>query len=517
MKKSKYKYTEGQQEINRALKMQETEIDEIKNEITQLEHFVELTLKNSQNAQTEISDLTNELEIMKQQVLDLAQEIGINPSISHQTSARKNNISNSPEKELESEKPIPTSEIPSWEEIMQKTDQTVPKEVILEDLLSESEFQYCLDDIKRINDEFAKKTRLNKTDIAFLIVATALQTARWILIQLLMGELGETINKSERVPADEGDKVKKKETNRFNRSHDDRKHITSENGYPTWKDILFGQYPRKNGGKSKWVCPYDAQKNGPVGFDDGNKGSHRVHTLGHDPILGWIFGTANLMTCSISLSKKFGFSTYRVEYPGGCFADRIMMLQMFDEVFKSIKEDKFRLPAALFTHAVHLKSDVFSKRGLPVPLLEAFSKELAGKLYSEQYDALCLLEDLKKVGMQAGFSILINMLVTLIHGLFYQQEKDGNREHYEVRTRKILLYSNAIATSINLGYVGVNASMGNFYEALMKIDLGGLLVTIYRLFADTRFITKIKDQFIREELDKVTLKELEELENMFEH
>lgn len=222
------------------------------------------------------------------------------------------------------------------------------------------------------------------------------------------------------------------------------------------------------------------------------------------------------MTCTISLSKKFGFGTYRVLYPGGRFGDRILMGMMFGEMLESIKEDKFRLAAGLFAQYAHLKSDAFTSRGLPVPLIEAFSKELAGKLYSEQYDLLCLVKDLKKVGLQAGISILINMIISFVHGLFYNEEKDGKRDHYEVRTRKILLFSNLISSGLNLAWVGGNAAFGN-ETAWKDLDLGGLLVTLWRLFSDVRFITKVKEQFINEEMDKVTRQSLAELDSMFEN
>ena len=195
---------------------------------------------------------------------------------------------------------------------------------------------------------------------------------------------------------------------------------------------------------------------------------------------------------------------------------KISAATMFYEVYDSIQEDKFRLPAALFAQYAHLKSDVFTERGLPIPLLDSFSPELAGKLYSEQYDALCLAKDAARVGSQAVFAIFINMLISLLHGFFYNPQKDHRRDFYEVRTRKILLYSNAISSSINLAYVGVNAYSGNVGEALKKLDLGGLLVTLWRLFSDIRFITKVKEQFINEELDKVTANELKELDKMFQ-
>ena len=171
-----------------------------------------------------------------------------------------------------------------------------------------------------------------------------------IIIQQLMGDLGETADKDNRIHNKAGDKHKKKDVHDWNEKHDDHTNKHSENGYPTWKDILFGQYPRADGrGKSAGVCPYDAQENAPAGFEDGGRGNHRLYTLGHDPVLGWIFGTANLMTCTISLSKKFNFATYNVEYPGGRFSDLpTSMIKMFADVFESTNEDQFRLAADLF-------------------------------------------------------------------------------------------------------------------------------------------------------------------------
>lgn len=518
-RKSKYDYSEGQKELNRAFKMQDIELKKLEECSQQLSSSITENEKQIAKMGLDVEELKSREEQLRSQALTMAKDLGINLP-DHLTrpvdlKVEKADIDNSPY--LTDEK-ISFNDIPSWDEIMEKTDEIVPEEVVLEDLLSAKEFQYCIEDIERINNEFLKKTKLSKVDIAFLMVATALQTARWIIIQQILGDLGETINEDNRIHNKQGDKQKKKDIHDWHEKHNGRENVKSQNDYPTWKDILFGQYKRIDGnGTSAGVCPYDAQSNAPAGFDDGGKGNHRVHTLGHDPILGWIFGTANLMTCTISLSKKFNFATYDVEYPGGRFSDvPTSMTKMFHDVFQSTKEDKFRLAAALFAQYAHLKSDVFTKRGLPAPLLDAFSEELTGKLYAEQYDSLCLLDDLKIVGSQAAFSIIINMIIGFVHGLFYNKEKDGRREHYEVRTRKILLYSNAISSSINLAYVGINACTGNEGEALKKLDLGGLLVTLWRLFSDVRFITRIKEQYLNEELDKVTKCAIAELDAMFE-
>lgn len=409
---------------------------------------------------------------------------------------------------------IKRSDISSWDKLVGDANEEIPYQPEIEDFLSASEIQYCKADIERINNLFAQKTKLCKTDLAFLIVATALQTARWIIIQQLVGDLGQTIDESKRMDNKKGDEIKKKAEHEYNKRHSDRNNIESEK-YPTWKDIVFGQYPKADGTKTKGRCPYDAQEGGPIGFDEGGKGMHRQNTLGHDPILGWIFGTANIMTCTITLSKKFQFGTYRVTYPNAVMSERITNGRMFYEVYESLLEDKYRLPAALFAQAAHLKSDVFTKWGLPVPLLETFNPDLTSKLYSEHYDSLCLLRDVAIVGSQAVVEILINMIISLTHGLFYRPAIDGSRDHYEVRTRKILLYSNAISSTLNLSYVGVSAYMGN-EAAWKKLDLGGLLVTLYRLFADIRFITRVKEQFIQQELDKTLEEEIRKIDYYFE-
>ena len=47
-----------------------------------------------------------------------------------------------------------------------------------------------------------------------------------------------------------------------------------------------------------------------------------------------------------------------------------------------------------------------------------------------------------------------------------------------------------------------------------NLDLGGLLVTLSYLFMDLRFISRIKEEFIRQELNKDLVKELERLDSI---
>lgn len=119
------------------------------------------------------------------------------------------------------------------------------------------------------------------------------------------------------------------------------------------------------------------------------------------------------------------------------------------------------------------------------------------------------MKDIAIIGNQAAWSILINMIIGLIHGLFYNPQKDGERKLYEVRTQKILSISNVLVSTGNIVYAAGTEDWG-------KLDIGGILVTLYRLFTDVRFITRVKKNFIDKEMDKVLEKELKELDSYFE-
>ena len=467
----KYKYTESEQETLKVLKMQEKQLGRLESDINE----------DKANGKKDAEDLKD----LRRRAEALLKKRGIIPS-------------------QKSTKPIDTSirvskdDIPSWESLSKEAKTTIPEEVAYEDLLTKEEFQFCIYEVERINNEFSNKTGIfNKKDLSFLMVATALQTARWLIIQSICGDLGQTIDKDARL--DHNDKSIKesvKESNKsFQKHFENHGHRESIKNYKSWEQIVFSS------------APYDTAVGSAAFGENLEGGYHRYKTLGHDPILGWIFGTANFITDTCTLSNYNSYRISRVGTPH--FSEPTNLGTIFYEVFDSTKEDWLRLPAGIFAEFVHLKSDVFTKLGLPVPVLETFSESLAGDLYKSQYDSLCLLKDLAIVGNQAAWSILINMIISLVHGLLYNPEKDGDRKLYEVRTRKILCISNALASAGNIAY-----AVGT--EDWRKLDVGGIMVTLYRLFTDARFISRIKKQFIEGEMDKVLEKEIKELDSYFE-
>lgn len=337
--------------------------------------------------------------------------------------------------------------------------------------------------------EFERQTGLNKTDIKFLFFATALQIGRWIVINQVDRYLSDKLKSSRVKDNDKSIKdMERKARDKYKEKHDGKWEHRKSEKYPTWLEIVYSG------------VPYDVSIGSPNFGVNMEAGWHRIHTLGHDPLLGWIFGTMNIISSTITLDD---FRTYKIalEPKPKHWESQTTAIDGFRMAIESLKEDDKRLPAAVFAEALHLKSDVLTINGLPIPALETFSPELAGKLYKSHYDSLCLLKDVAKVGTQAVSAILINMIITLIHGLFYDPKKYSSRDIYEVKTRRILSYSNLIASASNVIWVGGNAFMGN-QSAWRDLDIGGIIVTMRRLISDKKFIQSVKEEFIYEEFKK---------------
>ena len=146
---------------------------------------------------------------------------------------------------------------------------------------------------------------------------------------------------------------------------------------------------------------------------------------------------------------------------------------------------------------VHLRSDIQTKHSLPLPVISVINPQWASSLAEYGVDAL----NVQTVMKQAALAILINTLITLIHGAFFTGTSTEERQLYQVKTRKILLYSNLLASASNVLCVAVSAYMGNA-DAVKKLDIGGLAVTLFRLITDVRFIYQVKEEFIMKHFEQ---------------
>ena len=59
-----------------------------------------------------------------------------------------------------------------------------------------------------------------------------------------------------------------------------------------------------------------------------------------------------------------------------------------------------------------------------------------------------------------------------------------------------------IATTSDVVQTAIRTYAGD-ENAIKNFDLGGFLVTVYRLITDTKYILKIKEEFIFNEWDKI--------------
>lgn len=172
----RFQYSKSEKETLKVLKSQEQQTKQLEVE------YATITNGNEQQAL--------ELEDIRRRVESLAKKVNIPLPQSPKTS----------------EQPIVDSspmEIPTWEDCIQSAEKKVQGDVEIENLLSKEEFDYCIAEVERINSEFSAKTGIwNKKDLSFIVVATALQTARWILIQQFKGKLGDKINSNQRLPHD---------------------------------------------------------------------------------------------------------------------------------------------------------------------------------------------------------------------------------------------------------------------------------------------------------------------------
>ena len=359
-----------------------------------------------------------------------------------------------------------------------------------------------LDDI---DARFEKATGLEADDVAFLFLAIALQCVR----QYVLTNFKERLSDQEAA----------KETKGHNEEHSNRE--DGEWFLPTREQILCNPVPYDANRQT------EAVKNltGGALKGAGDLG-HRL-VLGHDPILGWIFGTANISTSTLTTWK---FQSYHIRTINkfDTLSESVSTIQVIKKAMNRYFTDGIEgvsvLVTSLFKEWVHLKSDINTKDSLPFPIISTISTELVNKFADYGLD----MANISTVIKQATYAEMINMIIGTLHGMYcyykYAEKYDSRKiteksyltheqfvldlfELSKVKTRKILLWSNIAATGSNAIVVALMAYLGNTKEALRYLDIGGIAVTMHRLISDTQFIRQVKSEFLEKEWQNVVLGE----------
>lgn len=313
--------------------------------------------------------------------------------------------------------------------------------------------------LDELDEEFCRKTQLTAVDTSFMMVAIGLQIARQYLLTKFKDRLD--------------DQTAAKKTPGHNDEHSNRTHRYYK---PSLEEIITNP------------VPFDANIGADGALSGGGILGHRATAIGHDPVLGLIFGTANIATSTLTNSSLESYHITTQNNRDAFFCKARTDLVLSNTASKLLHEGldgKVKVGTSLVKEVVHLKSDLYTKHSLPLPFVSLYDSRLASELASYGLD----MANVVTIGKQMTYTMLINTIIAMIHRVLFDGETNSDRKLYEVRTRKILSYSNLVASSSNIAVAATTQDMKN-------LDIGGIAVTIYRLITDIKFIRKVKEEFV---------------------
>jgi len=204
--------------------------------------------------------------------------------------------------------------------------------------------------------------------------------------------------------------------------------------------------------ENAYKVPYDVSRNGILDEAVAGLGprTHRLHSLGHDPILGWIFGVWDILNGSMSTIGKDG-SVLIQNVPGA------EPVQLGVDIFMRIIE-------ALQSVAGHMASDVATSAGLPPPLfaLTQFLQfgdfkgrnmaELSQAMYRSGYDFRHFLSG----------GVCVALIEVIVRIAYFARELQEGKDFMAAlpfgdnpRLRTGLLLAHTTAAAINAGKVAI--------------------------------------------------------------
>jgi len=316
--------------------------------------------------------------------------------------------------------------------------------------------------LQELNDEFEEKTSLNSREVSIMFVTVGLHLLRQHFLTKF----------PKRVDNQTGGK-----SDPFH----DKEYLDRTHRYynPTLEEIINNP------------VPFDANIGAKGVLAGGGSMGHHVTAIGHDPLLGLIFGTANIATSTLTNNnfESFHIKTFNHRDIFTERASTALVLQKTAEKFLEGTEGLKKVGVSFAKELIHLRSDVYTHNSLPLPVISVIDGRFAAKLANYGLDFANVLT----VFNQVVVARLINSLIAMYHFSFY----DGSisEDLYKVKTKKIICYSNVIASGVNLVEVGLTR---NF----LLLDIGGIANTIFELVTSIKFMKKVKRDFIFGSYDK---------------
>jgi len=324
--------------------------------------------------------------------------------------------------------------VPTWEELCTEAERYIGTDCELESIFTEDELQSNELAIHQLNEEFNAVHRLDAFDVSIAALAGLVGATVDIL---LVG-----------IPTKTPEGLKGGPLANYIRDYFDKKFPEEE------------MQKLANSKISK--VPYDAQDNRhtTIRVEGLSAYYHRLLQLGHDPLLGFIFGIVDILAGRMTTIDKAG--------------------NIVSQVMKNYAERKESdIFAALAKQVIHFKSDVTTSMGLPVPLMSLFNLLQFGSIGEEEQTIAEIVQGMYYEGYDfihfCSMSIpamIVEVIVRL--GYAIKRIKEGhavkdsiplslNREkHPKLATMLFIAHTGATAANVGKIYFAQNPVAINY-------------------------------------------------------
>ncbi|MBA4381847.1 MAG: hypothetical protein C0406_04705 [Sideroxydans sp.] len=201
-----------------------------------------------------------------------------------------------------------------------------------------------------------------------------------------------------------------------------------------------------------YSVPYDASTNFTLNktVEGLGPGTHRFQSVGHDPLLGFIFGVRDILTGEFSAIGNNGH----------------VIVQQVSAPFLQGEHLVVRILEAMKVQLGHLASDVATSRGLPAPLMPLLQFLQFGKIGSHEHTIAEVARAMYGKGydfrhfMAASIPVMISEIIIRL-GYFIRSVQSGKNliesipSTSSLKLRRQLLLTHSVAMLINAGKVCV--------------------------------------------------------------
>lgn len=368
----------------------------------------------------------------------------------------------------------PVIVLPSWESLCEEAEYHIGTGHDLDELFTTEELQANELAIQELNNEY---NAIHKLDVFDTGIAAIAGLAGALVDILFVG-----------IPSKTYDGLKAGPLSNYIRDYFDKKFPEEE------------MNKLANSKVSK--VPFDAQDNRhtKIHVEGLSAYYHRILQLGHDPILGFIFGVADILNGTMTTIDKQGK----------------IVCQVMENYADRTEADVF---SALCKLVIHFKSDITTSMGLPAPLMSLFNLLQFGSVGEEELTIAEIVQGMYYEGYDfihfCSMSIPVMVTEVIVRlGYAIKRIKEGHSIKDSIPFSLNREKHPKLATMLFIGHsaaVAVNAGKVAFTENPMAINYSQWLAFAKYSYSQLKWglfnKPRLRDEYvlgkINEELDEV--------------